>query len=337
MRVSRRFAVLPLALAAFLSVSASASASTLSYDGGTLVYTAGDNLDHEVQFRLSDDSANDEIIDTRPITTGPGDCFYVVNPTWVSCPAHAAVRADLGAGDDSVTTARDCFDAYTINLGEGTNDNDFNEGCDTAATATVTAGSGQDTLSGGSAVTNVTMFAGGGADTLNGGAGNDAIHAGDGDDRALSGAGNDQVFGEGGADVIMGASGNDVEDGGPGDDNIGGRLGLSSARDNDQGADTLRGGEGVDELVLESHAGGVNISLDGQPNDGSPNEGDNVGADFEQIHGSGSADVFNGSGGNDGFAGEGGNDEVHGAGGNDNLAGDGGDDRVFGDGGNDIV
>jgi hypothetical protein len=165
MRTSRRSAVLLLALAALLLSAASASAGTLTYDGDTLVFTGGDNLSHEVQFRLSDDAANDEIIDTQAIASAPGGCVYIVDPTWVSCPGHAKVRVDLGAGNDSVTTVRDCFDVYTINLGEGTNDNDFNEGCDTAATATVTAGSGQDTLSGGSAVTNVMMFAGGGADT----------------------------------------------------------------------------------------------------------------------------------------------------------------------------
>ena len=302
------------------------------------MFTGGDNLDHEVQFRLSEDGASDEIIDSQPITSGPGDCVYVVDPTWVSCPAHAAVRADLGAGNDSVTTARDCFAAYTINLGEGTNDNDFNDACDTVATATVSAGAGDDTLTGGSATTSVTIFAGGGRDTLNGGDGNDVLHGGEGNDVALNGGpGSDQIFGEGGADVIKGQGGDDVEDGGPGDDNIGGRLGLSSGRDDDQGGDTLRGGDGTDELVLESHSGGVNITLDGQRNDGSPGEGDNVAADFEQIHGSDSADIFNGSAGNNGFAGEGGDDEIHGGDGADDLAGDGGGDRVFGEGGNDIV
>jgi serralysin len=337
-RTSRRSAVLLLALGAFLLLAASASASSLSYDGDTLVLTGGDNLDHEVQFRLSSNGSNDEILDNQGIPTGPGDCSYVVNPTWVTCPAKSAVRVELGAGDDSVTTQLDCFTGYTINLGDGTNSNNFNGDCDTPATATISGGSGQDTLHGGSATTAVTMFAGGGGDTLNGGDGNDVIHAGEGDDRSVfGGPGDDQLFGEGGADVIKGSAGNDFEDGGPGDDNIGGPLGLSSPRDNDQGADTLRGGDGTDGLVLESHAGGMNITLDDQPNDGSPNEGDNVAADFEHIDGTGSSDVFNGSGGNNQFSGGGGSDEIHGGGGADDLAGDGGDDRVFGDAGNDKV
>jgi hypothetical protein len=137
--------------------------------------------------------------------------------------------------------------------------------------------------------------------------------------------------------VIKGGPGNDVEDGGPGDDNIGGPLGLSSGRDNDQGGDTLRGGDGADVLVLESHAGGMNITLDGQANDGSPGENDNVAADFEHIDGTGSGDVFTGSAGPNQFSGGSGDDQINGGGGDDNLSGDGGDDRVFGEAGNDKV
>ena len=89
--------------------------------------------------------------------------------------------------------------------------------------------------------------------------------------------------------------------------------------------------------MLESHTGGVNITLDGQANDGSPGEGDNVASDFEHIDGTGADDVFTGSAGNDGFSGGGGADLIHGGDGADDLAGDGGGDRVFGDAGNDIV
>ncbi|MDQ1712529.1 MAG: hypothetical protein QOE45_1979, partial [Frankiaceae bacterium] len=163
MRTRRRSAVVLLALAAFLLLAASASAAgTLTYDGDTLVFTTSDNLNHDVQFRLSDDGNNDEIIDIQTIASAPGDCFYVVDPTWVSCPGHAGVRADFGAGNDSVTTARDCFTSYTFNLGDGANDNDFNSACPDTATATVNSGSGDDTLRGGSAGTSTTLNAGGG-------------------------------------------------------------------------------------------------------------------------------------------------------------------------------
>ena len=133
----------------------------------------------------------------------------------------------------------------------------------------------------------------------------------------------------------MGGPGNDVEDGGPGDDRIGYSAGISN--DDDQGGDTLRGGDGIDKLLLDKHTGGMTISIDGQPNDGAAGEGDNVGADFEQIDGTIANDVFLGSPGPDQFSGGTGNDEIHGGDGPDALYGGGSDDRIFGDGGSDKV
>ena len=332
-----------LAISMLLVAGASApiaAAGELSYEGATtVVFSAGDDLDHELQVRSN--SGADEFIDSQQFTTIPGDCTVVVANTWISCPGRVQVKADFGAGNDSFTTEHstnwDCFDVYTINLGEGSNDSNFSTACGTPATATINAGGGEDTLYGGSATTTTTMFAGGGADTLNGREAAEVIHAGEGADRVFGNGGNDQLFGEGGNDILMGAAGNDIEDGGTGDDIIGGPLGLSSPRDNDQGADTLRGGDGTDQLVLESHVGAMTITLDGQPNDGAPSEGDNIASDFEQIDGTGGSDVFHGSAAADKFLGGSGNDEIHGGGGDDNLAGDGGDDRVYGEAGNDKV
>jgi Ca2+-binding RTX toxin-like protein len=330
--------VMLLALGAF---APAAMAGTVTFSGDTLVFTGGDNLDHEVQFRFNPSTGEDEIIDSQSITSIPVGCTYVFSNTWVSCPPHSELRVELGAGNDFVTTAHstmgDCFVVYTINLGEGTNGNDMNRACsDAGATATISAGSGEDTLRGGSASTRVTIFAGSGADTLNGGDGDDVIHGGEGNERAVDGGpGNDQVLGEGGNDVIRGDDGNDLEDGGPGDDDIGYSPGVS--HDDDTGADQLVGGAGTDRLRLSGHSGGMAISLDGQANDGAPGEGDNVGSDIEKIEGTKGNDVFTGSAGADNFEGDSGDDEIHGAGGNDDLYGGGGDDRVFGDAGNDKV
>jgi Ca2+-binding RTX toxin-like protein len=334
-RTFLRSAIPLLALGAFLFLAASASAGTLSYDGDTLVFTAGDNLDHQVQFRLSDDGASDEVIDIQTIASAPGDCFYVVDPTWVSCPGHAQMRAELGAGNDAVFIARDCFTGYVINLGDGANENDFSTGCPVAATATVTSGSGDDMLRGGPVGTATTIVAGGGADDVIGGDGNDAIHGGDGADELDGNAGNDQVLGEGGADTIRGDAGNDTEDGGAGDDDIGYSGGISN--DNDQGADDVRGGSGTDRLRLDAHAGGMTIALDDQPNDGAPAEGDNIHSDIENIEGTGSDDFFTGSAGPDNFDGGNGADTIHGASGDDTLTGGADGDHVYGDAGNDTV
>lgn len=330
--------VLAIAILAIGIWAPTAVAGTITYDGDTVVFTGGDNLDHQVQFRFNSSTGADEIIDTQAIASAPGDCSYVVDPTWVSCPGHSNMRVELLGGNDSVTTAHsamgDCFLTYTINLGEGTNSNDMNTGCaDPGATATINSGSGDDNLRGGSASTAVTINSGGGADTVNGMDGPTVIHGGEGNDGVFGGAGNDQVFGEGGDDRLRGHGGNDIEDGGAGNDDIGFSPGIT--HDSDPGADTQIGGPGTDRLRLSGHAGGMTISIDGQANDGTPGEGDNIGSDIEKIEGTTGNDFFTGSAGPDNFEGDSGDDEIHGAGGADDLYGGGGDDKMFGDAGND--
>jgi Ca2+-binding RTX toxin-like protein len=329
---------LVLAIAMLVAVPAVAHATTAAYsgDGNTLIITGGDNASHEIQFRFN--GGNDEVIDTQQFTSIPGDCSVVVANTWISCPGHTNMKVDLGAGNDSVTTAHstqgDCFLVYTINLGDGTNSNDMNTGCtDAGATATITGGSGQDDLRGGSASTSVTLIGGASDDNLNGMDGPTVIHGGTGNDGVFGGAGSDQVFGEDGNDRLRGHGGNDLEDGGPGDDDIGFSPGIS--HDSDPGADQLVGGAGSDRLRLSGHQGGMAISIDGQANDGTPGEGDNVGSDIEKIEGTTSNDVFVGSAGRDDFSGDSGEDEIHGGGGPDELYGGGGDDRMFGNAGDD--
>jgi Ca2+-binding RTX toxin-like protein len=330
---------LVLAIAMLLVSAAGANATTAEYSGATLIIKdGGDNASHEIQFRLSDDGTHDEIIDTVAFTSAPSDCDIVVANTWISCPGHANVQVDLGSGNDFVTTAHstngDCFINYTFNLGDGTNGNAMNTGCtDPGATATINSGSGDDNLRGGSASTAVTINSGGGADTVNGMDGPTVIHGGEGNDGVFGGAGNDQVFGEGGDDRLRGHGGNDVEDGGIGNDDIGFSPGIT--HDSDPGADTQIGGPGTDRLRLSGHAGGMTISIDGQANDGTPGEGDNVGSDIEKIEGTTGNDFFTGSAGPDNFEGDSGDDEIHGAGGADDLYGGGGDDKMFGDAGND--
>lgn len=341
----RRAAFLAAAvLGVFVALGApTAVAGTVSYDGDAVVFTGGDHLDHELQFRL--DGNNDDIIDSEPITSYPNDCTPIgTNPTTrVVCPGSPAVRVELGEGRDRVyfngtsDQAGDCFLRYDIRLGNGSNENFMRTDCPDPATATITAGLGNDTLRGGSPGTSTTIFAGGGGDDVGDGLGDDVIHGGEGDDRVFGFLGDDQVYGEGGNDRLGGGEGNDVEDGGPGDDDINydGIDVLLGAPD--PGADQFRGGGGRDLLRLYSDTVGMAISIDGQANDGRPGEGDNVGSDIEQISGTLFADVFNGSAGADGFNGSAGNDEIHGAGGNDDLRGSDSEDRVFGDAGDDFV
>jgi Ca2+-binding RTX toxin-like protein len=319
-----------------------ALATTVAYsgDGNTVVVTGADNAAHTLTFRLSADQAHDEILDTVAFTSIPGDCTVVVNPTWISCPAHAAVQVDLGAGNDEVGfggTQGDCFNNYAVNLGDGANRVTLADLCPStpAETATISSGSGPDTLSGGNQ-SSTTFFAGGGDDSVYAGSGDDVLHGGDGADRLFGGLGNDQVLGEGGADAANGGPGDDVIDGGAGNDDLERCAQCASGQDDaGGGADSYVGGPGVDKLWLDGHPGGVTVSLDGLANDGLPGEGDNVGTDIEAIEGTAGNDFFVGSAGPDTFSGGLGNDEAHGGGADDDLYGGSGDDRIYGDAGND--
>src|SRR5215210_6099585 len=151
-RTSGRLCVLAVSLAAFLGLAPAAMAGTVSFDGPTLVFTGGDNSSHDVQVRYNQSTGRDEVLDNQPITSFPPECQYEGLNSWISCQPHSQLRVDLGGGNDGVTTGGsqgDCFDVYTFNLGNGANDTAMNDACDTPATATQTAGSGQDTLRGG--------------------------------------------------------------------------------------------------------------------------------------------------------------------------------------------
>lgn len=321
-------------LLALLASAAPALAGTVTFDGDVLVFTGGDDLNHEVQFRSV--AGRDEVLDTQPFTH-PVECTVIVATTWVSCPPHFGVRVVLGGGNDIVWTEDDCFDTYDIALGNGFNSNTFDETCPTPATGTITAGSGQDTLSGGSASTVITISSGDGADTVRSEDGSDVLHGGEGADLMYGALGNDQVYGEGGDDALRGGDGNDVEDGGSGNDSIGFTPNFTSPRDPDPGADAISGGDGVDVLSLDGHVGAMTVTLDGQANDGTAGEGDNIGSDIETIIGTPGDDIFTGSAGPDGFDGGAGADVIRGAAGNDHLTGNSGDDQLFGDEGIDKV
>ena len=356
-----RFAVLIVLTAAATFLGAASASATVRIDGASdnTLTVVGSNGDDTPWFDYYDyDSGTDytRIFDSGTVQIGASapECFHpdpdpapipqasedvALCPDGGDAPFLTHLVLELHDGNDD-PEFNECFNLVDVNLGEGTSNRATPPpGCE-GGVFNVTGGSGPDTVAVdgvASSGMNINANLGAGNDSFLGGDGNDVAHGGEGNDTLSSSAGNDQHFGEGGDDDIRGGAGNDVEDGGPGDDHIGGRLGLSSGRDNDQGADTLRGGEGTDGLVLESHAGGMSISLDGQPNDGTGAEGDNIGSDFESIDGTAGDDLFHGSPGGDAFQGGGGADEIHGGNGADDLAGDGGGDRVFGDGGDDIV
>lgn len=151
------------------------------------------------------------------------------------------------------------------------------------------------------------------------------------DDVLIGSAFNDRIEGDNGADTI---------DGGPGDDVLHGEHPLATRA---TGGDVIIGGDGVDtfESLDDDPArvgsSGSTITLDGVADDGFPGEGDNVGADVENVVGSKYADTITGSPAANVLSGLGGNDTIYGGDADDTLRGGDGDDTLDGQAGADTI
>ena len=123
----------------------------------------------------------------------------------------------------------------------------------------------------------------------------------DGDNTLKGGPGDDNLFGFGGSDKLYGEDGNDLL-----------RPGL--------GADFLYGGDDGnsccwnDTVSYSERGGPVNVSLDGNANDGEPGEGDYIDDDVESLVGGNDNDVLIGSGRGNTLTGNGGQDTLIGLG-----------------------
>jgi Ca2+-binding RTX toxin-like protein len=260
----------------------------------------------------------------------------------------------------------------TVTIDGVANDGESGEG-DNVGTdiEEVSGGSAADRLTGGDA--NNTLRGNDGDDILAGAGGSDNLFGGNGVDTAtyeersepvsvtLDGDPNDGEGGEGdnvaadvenvvggtagdsltgngfnnvldggaGADRLSGGDGNDIENGGDGNDRF-----IEGAAAN--GADQMNGGPGTDAVAYGSRVDNLAVSLDGAPNDGALNEGDDVGAGVEKattgsgddnLDGSASRNNLSGGRGKDSIAGGGSADDLSGGKGSDNIgAGDGEDD-----------
>ena len=230
-----------------------------------------------------------------------------------------------GDGFDTVTYA-DRTSGVVATIGDENNDDgdetDVNiltsRGDNIEATVEkVVGGAGSDVLRG-NGLNNV-LQGGGGNDRANGGDGNDDLQGGEGDDLLDGAAGNDTVAGQGGSDPgLEGGDGDDLLDGGDGDDLL----------DGGTGADSIAGGPGGDGADYRDRIGPVTASADGAGGDGHPGEGDNIGADVEDLYGGTDDDVLVANGDAGILDGGGGDDLLDGGGGGDNLFGGAGADRV---------
>ena len=110
---------------------------------------------------------------------------------------------------------------------------------------------------------------------------------------------------------------------------------LSAAPD---GADIVRGGDGLDQARYAQRTVGVTVTIGASADDGEPGEGDDIGDDIEDVLGGGGDDVLTGDADANVLEGGAGNDKLTGNGGPDELRGDAGDDEMLAqDGGFDRV
>jgi Ca2+-binding RTX toxin-like protein len=143
----------------------------------------------------------------------------------------------------------------------------------------------------------------------------------------IGGENNDWFVGDANANTLSGHGGNDKLDGQAGNDILFGGAGDDNQLLGGAGGDWISGGDGTDSVsYLDQAHNGVNVTLNGQADDGSPGEGDNLQADLENIEGSDGDDYLEGSDILNHLWGREGNDELVGKGGPDTLEGNGGVD-----------
>ena len=188
-----------LALLVVLATAAPAAGhAVMKVDGGTIFYTANDDVslnDTQVTIQGSDIRFIDRGSDGGIAPAGecaPGETDsngYIVE---VLCPRAGitALRIDVGEAQDKVSAQ------VPLNV-------------------LVVGGRGAD-----------TVVTGDGNDTLNGGEANDNLRAGNGNDTLVGDIGDDVLAGEAGNDSLQGARGTDSLDAGPGDDDVRVRDGV---------------------------------------------------------------------------------------------------------------
>ena len=147
---------------------------------------------------------------------------------------------------------------------------------------------------------------------------NEKLTGTDGAESIAGGAGDDTIDGMGGDDELSGGPGNDLITGGP-------------------GGDEISGGDDMDTIAYDYSPMGVSINLRSGSASGGDADGDELGADIENVRGSMHDDMLSGSRGGNMLWGLGGNDDLFGDKSDDTLNGGPGDDNLDGGDGDDTL
>jgi Ca2+-binding RTX toxin-like protein len=257
-----------------------------------------------------------------------------------------------GTNEDEDVTIHSAPHAIVLNGGDG-NDSVSGQGTGTIGSRPVpwpmvlNDSGGSDTLVGGDGDDAIQSGAPSGSpDTFNGGPGSDralffgrqeALHIAL-DDQPNDGAGCpgascegdnvssdiEAVTGGENDDVLIGTAGPQELNGWNGDNTMNGGDGADTLVVWRTGGDAVAGGPGLDMATFQEHLQGVDVTLDGLPNDGTGSEGDNIKTDVEVVVGSRhGADQLTGNASANRLFGLEGNDVLNGLGGNDLLDGGG--------------
>ncbi|MEK0162464.1 Hint domain-containing protein [Phaeobacter sp. A36a-5a] len=341
-----------------------AGADTISGGTGADSLSGGDDAD---TFVVEDGFGADTIIGGEGVTTGTDydtiDLSAVTNPVTVTFTGSGAGTISDGTSTLSFSQIERLILGASADVVDITSDTGGMEIIAGAGNDTVTGGSGNDTIAGGDGDDLIDggdgddfLTTGLGNDTLIGGSGNDTLMNSDGDDSLVGGAGNDSIVATGGNDTLEGNDGDDTLEGGADNDRLVGGTGADSMSGGDDadtfviednfGADTIIGGEGVttgtdyDTLDLSAVTVPVTVTFTGT-GAGTISDGTSTltFSEIERVILGDSADVVdatNDAGGIEIIAG-GGNDTVTGGSGNDTIDGGDGEDTIDGGAGNDSL
>ena len=342
-------------------------------EGTALSVDAGDGNDHvDVTCPGFSATCSSEGAGSVNVCGGPGDDTLIGGPGADELAGGPGKDSIAGNGGPDLLQSGSlsgyCGDDLTSSAGDllqGGDGDDILLG--SSGADTLVAGPGDDGLFGAGGDDSLDGDDGGdvlvgqdGNDALSGGAGDDELTGGSGDDSELGGEGNDHLgrswlllppFAsslerDNGDDTMDGGAGDDLIDGGPGEFLV--NAGNRSFRSHDEGSevaepngrDSMHGGSGRDTVTYVKRSSPVALSIDGEANDGAPQEGDRIGSDIEAVAGGSGDDQLTGTAGGDELDGGKGSDSIRGGAGDDVLRGGRGDegrDQIAGGDGNDVV
>ncbi len=231
-------------------------------------------------FALSDLSAAN--VNTLVLEGTNGNDEFSIDPAVTQAGGMHFIQIITGDGNDRV------------------NLNNLTAANSTITGETITAGNGNDSITGNYAPEAITL--GSGTDVVSAGTGNDSITAGSGTDSIIGSNGNDTVIGGSGTDFIGLGDGNNQVTAGSGADTIAvgaGKNLISSGT----GTETITAGDGDNKIFVDT--GGGNVS---------------VGAGQDIINATTGNSTITGGGGNDFIVVGTGNNTVDGGSGNTLLA-----------------